>query len=67
MCWGGGLLPLVLHLPDGPGSMVGGGGCSSCQVFGRGVLEFPHIRLIQTRDGLEVSLRHVMGDLAPQE
>ena len=33
MCWGGGLCPLVLHVPDGPGSMASGGGCSSRHVF----------------------------------
>ena len=54
MCWGGGgLLPSVLHVPDGPRSMAGDGGCLSCRVFRQDILELPHKRLIQTGDGLE--------------
>ena len=42
-------------------------GCSSRRVFRRGFLELPQRQLIQIGDGLEASIRHVMGDLAPQE
>ena len=66
MWWGGGrLLPPFFHVPDGTGSMAGGGGASPRHIFGRGILELPHRRLFQTGDGLEVSFRHIMSDLAP--
>ena len=66
MCWGGrGLSTLVFHVLDSTGSVAGGGGCSSCCVIGRGVLELPYGRLFQTGDGLEASLRHVMGNMVP--
>ena len=64
---GRGLLPPVFYMPDGPGSMESGGGCSPRRVFGRGFLELHHRRRFQKGDGLEVSFRHVMGDMAPQE
>ena len=35
LCWKGrGLLPPVLYMPDGSGSMKGSGGCSARRVFG---------------------------------
>ena len=68
MCWGGrGLFSLVFHVPNSIRSMAGDGGCSSRCVIGQGVLELPNRRLFQTRDGLEASLRHVMGNMALQE
>ena len=67
MCWGGGLFPLVFHVPDSTGSMAGGGGCSSRCVVERGVLELPYRRLFQTGDELKMSLHHVMGNMTPQE
>ena len=52
------MLPPILHVPDGPRSMAGGGDYLSRRVFGRDILELPYKRLIQTRDGLEASFRH---------
>ena len=66
MCWGGrGLSPLVLHVLDSLGSVAGDGGCSSCCVIGRGILELSYRQLFQMGDGLEANLRHVMGNIAP--
>ena len=66
MCWGGqGLFPLIFHVPNSTGSMAGDGGCSSCCIFGREVLELAYRGLFKTGDGLEASLRHIMGNMAP--
>ena len=59
------IAPPVFHVPDSTGSIAGGGAGSSRPIFRRGILELPHRWLIQTGDGLEVSLRHIMRDLAP--